>query len=231
MYKNLIRLLKSRYQTFEYNFGWSDYVWLIDGWVARCAVAVPILGYLILFNDFVTKHISFNILADENFRSFGLENALRLQLIYFGLIFLGLSNVIYRFKRPYLMKFGKNEMEYANTALSFFTYAEFLHIHQRIRDRGHRSLYGKYYDNDWDGFSNLAIGESPGRGPTNNADWAVAKSRYESLLRSILLDEFYENIVKRRVWLCICIALSMFGFCLLMIPSIDLFIKVILVAF
>lgn len=78
---------RSRWSSFDYNFGWSDYVFLFDGWVAKCAMAVPIIGYLILFNDTISQHLSFNKLASEDVLGFGLSSAARLKFIYFGLIF------------------------------------------------------------------------------------------------------------------------------------------------
>ena len=83
-----MRSLKSWWQTFTYNYSWSDYVGYIDGWIPKLALSVPILGYLILFNDSVSEIISFKHLAKEEINSFGLEGASRLRLLYFGLIFL-----------------------------------------------------------------------------------------------------------------------------------------------
>ena len=82
---------RSRWSSFDYNFGWSDYVFLFDGWVAKCAMAVPIIGYLILFNDTISQQLSFNKLASEDVLGFGLSSAARLKFIYFGLIFFGFS--------------------------------------------------------------------------------------------------------------------------------------------
>ena len=51
--------LWSKLTTFFYNFGWSDYVDWLDGWIPRLSLAVPIVGYLILFNDSITKNLTF----------------------------------------------------------------------------------------------------------------------------------------------------------------------------
>jgi len=67
-----------QWSTFDYNYGWSNYIFLFDGWIAKCAMAVPVVGYLILFNDSVSQHLSFNKLAGENFVGFGLSSASRL---------------------------------------------------------------------------------------------------------------------------------------------------------
>ena len=83
----LVSYARMKWDALSYNYSWSDYIYLFDGWVAKCALAVPIVGYLILFNDGVSQYLSFKILADESSRSFGLSSVARLKFIYLGLIF------------------------------------------------------------------------------------------------------------------------------------------------
>jgi len=47
----------------------------------------------------------------------------------------------------------------------------------------------------------------------------------------MLIEKFYRNNVKKRFSLTCCIVLSTVGYCLLPVPSADLFIKVLTVAF
>jgi hypothetical protein len=102
--ERLFDSLRFKWSIFAYNYCWSDYVFLFDGWVAKCAMAVPVAGYLVLFNDAVSQHLSFNRLADESLLSFGLSSGVRLKLIYFGLILLGTANILYRLRRPFVFK-------------------------------------------------------------------------------------------------------------------------------
>jgi hypothetical protein len=192
-------------------------------------MAVPIIGYLILFNDTISQHLSFNKLASENVLSFGLSSVERLKLIYFGLIFLGSANILYRVRRPFVFKIGTNQFEYVENALKHFTVSAYIDIHGLIRHEGHHTLHGKYYDAEYDTFLNLAIGLKGERSQRDEstADWTLAKNRYEGLLRSMLIENFYRNNVKRRVSLSGCILLSLLGYALLFIPSLDLFVKVL----
>jgi hypothetical protein len=215
-----------RWSAFDYNDGWSDYLYLFDGWVAKCAMAIPIVGYLILFNDTVSQHLSFNRLADENILGFGLSPVARLKLTYFGLIFLGSANILYRIRRPFVFKIGTDQFDYVENALKHFTVSAYIDIHGLIRHEGHHTLHGKYYDAEYDAFLNLALGHKGDRSQTT-ADWTQAKSRYEGLLRSMLIENFFRNNVKRRLWLSGCILLSLLGYMLLFIPSLDLFVKVL----
>jgi hypothetical protein len=120
--------MQMRWTTFAYNYGWSNYVFLFDGWIAKCAMAVPLIGYLILFNDTVSQHLSFNKLASENVVGFGLSSVARLKFIYFGLILLGSANFLYRLRRPFVFKVGTNQFEYVEKALRHFTVSAYINI-------------------------------------------------------------------------------------------------------
>jgi hypothetical protein len=218
-----------KWLVFSYNFGWSKYILLFDGWLAKCSMAMPIVGYLILFNDSISHHISFNTLASESMIGFGLTPIARLKFVYFGLIFLGLANILYRVRRPFILKIGKDEFEYVERALRHFTVSAYIDIHGTIRYEGNHTLHGKYYDAEYDAFLNLALGEQGSARQRNEAtaDWNGAKSKYEGLLRSMLIENFARNVVTRRHSLTACLIFSFVGYFLLLIPSADLFAKVL----
>lgn len=196
-------------------------------------MAVPIIGYLILFNDSISQHISFEILVGENLLDVGLSSGARLKLIYFGLIFLGSANIIYRLRRPFVMRIGTDQFSYVEKALKHFTVSTYIDIHGMIRHEGHHTLHGKYYDADYDSFLELALGKKEGNLQRNEttADWNRAKSKYDGLLRSILIENFYRNDVTRRCYLTLCLIFALVGYIFLLAPSADLFVKVLLVTF
>lgn len=223
----MLGYLRMKWQIFVYNYQWPDYISLFDGWIAKCSMAVPIVGYLILFNDTISKHIAFNNLANEHLLSFGISSSARLKLIYFGLIFLGSSNIFYRLRRPYALKIGKNEFEYVETALKYFTVTDYIRINGEIKhsDFDPYTQHGKYYNSEFDAFLKLAIGEDK-KGDPSSIHWVEAKNRFEGLLRSMLIENFFRQKIQRRYSLTFCIVLSLIGYCLLFIPSADLFLKV-----
>ena len=213
--------------TFRYNYAWSDWVAYIDGWIPRFSLFFPIIGYLILFNDQISEMIQFKQITHQNTYDWGLNATARLRFIYYGLFFLGVSNFIYRLKKPYAFRFGRDFVEYTRTALENFTFGDFVNIHGTIRHEGHLTLDGKYYDSEWDGFAKAA--RNAGEGTDNverTGSWQDAKRQYGSLLRSILRENFFRSDTKRRVWLTCCLVLSTSGYFLLAIPSLDLFLKV-----
>jgi hypothetical protein len=225
--KRWIDYWRMKWGGFAYNYGWSSYVLLFDGWIAKFAMAVPIVGYLILFNDSISQHLSFNKLADESAVRFGLSSIARLKFIYFGLIFLGSANILYRIRRPFVLKIGTNQFAYVEKALTHFTVSSYIDINGEIQQHGHTTLHGKYCDSEFESFLNLALGARGivGR-DESSANWLAAKNKYEGLLRSMLIENFFRNNITRRVSLSFCILLSISGYTLLLIPSADLFLKV-----
>lgn len=222
---------RMRWDIFAYNYCWSDYIFLFDGWIAKCAMAVPIVGYLILFNDSVSQHISFNNLTGETISWLGLSSDARLKLIYFALIFLGTANIFYRMRRPHIFKIGTNQVDYVENALRHFTASAYIDINGTIRHEGHVTTHGKYYDADYDDFLDDALGREEGdRRGQKSGNWAAAKNKHEHLLRSMLIDNFFRYNVKRRGSLTACIMVALIGYVLLFIPSVDLFLKVLAVS-
>jgi hypothetical protein len=223
-----IRSIKSRWDTFIYNYQWSDYVRYIDGWIPKLALTVPVLGYLILFNDQVSAFIEFSTITGEKAETYGLEGIHRLRLLYFGLIFLGISNFIYILRKPYQFKFGVSFTDYSRTCLEIFTVSDYVYMHGEIRDKGHISTRGKYYDSEWEGFLDAATHTGEGtKNVERDGNWEESKRIYGSLLRDILYETFLRYDRGRRGWLTVCIFISTIGYACLLLPSLDLFIKVV----
>jgi hypothetical protein len=221
-------MIQGKLQGFWYNFGWANWASYIDGWIPRFSMFVPVIGYLILFSDQIGGAIQFQNLAGQA-HDFGLTGPERLRFVYFGLFALGISNLIYRLKRPYLFRFGTTSIEFSRTAMESFTFGDFLSFHNQIRDKNHYTLDGKYYDSEWEGFRDAA--NNPGEGTSHverTGHWENAKSQYGSLLRSILSETFFRENVQKKNWLVFCIFLSTSGYILLAAPSLDLFIKVVI---
>lgn len=230
MIKNVKKIksnIRSKISVFTYNFGWSDYIYLFDGWSARSAAIVPVIGYLIIFNDGISNHLSFNNIAgpEDGY----LNSKERLKLIYFGLIGLGVSSILYRIRRPYIFKLGTDEFEYVERGLRHFIAPDYIDLHHTIRNEGHYTRHGKYSDQRYEEFYRDAFGErdQSGKITTPPRGWVEVKSQHEYLLRSMLIENFFRNNVNRRISMTFCLLLSVFGYFLLAIPSLDLFLRIL----
>lgn len=104
----------------------------------------------------------------------------------------------------------------------------FMELHSEIRSEGHRTLGGKYYDTEWNGFVELARGVGEGTDDVREpANWEAARSRYEHILRGILVDAWFRRCTMKRLRLTFLILVSSFGYALISLPSVDLFFAVL----
>ncbi len=225
IFEQLRRYYEMKWHIFTYNFSWPDYLPLFDGWLARTAVAIPFFGYLILFNDSVSDHLTFKTLTRADQDVFGLSTSARLKFVYLGLLFLFAANVFYRVRRPYVLRLGRDQYEYVEAALKHFTVSHYININDTIRHSGFDpyTQNGKYHDADFEKFVDSALSKN---GIDTGFHWADAKAKYENLLRDILIENFFRNKIATRKSLTACIFLALFGYGLLLVPSADLFIKV-----
>lgn len=97
-----------------YNRSWHN----IDDWAqhpaVRFTVVIPVIGWFILFNDDAAGSAEFKIIVDSE-GLFLLPSALRLQLVYLGLLFIAASVSSYYWFRPSVLKKAKNQQDAENS--------------------------------------------------------------------------------------------------------------------
>lgn len=224
---NIFDKIGSKWDTFIYNYSWSYWIGYIDGWIPKLSFTVPLVAYLLLFNDYVVQNLEFSTMLSPETLNDGLNSSERLRFIYFGLIFLGISNFIFRVTKPKFLNYGTNLIDYTKTCIDTFTFERFLNLHREIKDSIHITLEGKYDTERWNEFEKIAVNKE-GIYDLNveTADWEKAKLKYGSLLRSILYEIYFRRNIQKRHWLTLCVFLSTFGYILLLIPSFDIFIRI-----
>ena len=229
--------VSSKWSIFRYNFGWSNFAWLFENWIAKSTFLVPILGYVILFNDQIAALVKFDTIANETALDFGLSAIDRLRLIYLGLLFVGVAQASYMYFRPSILKFSSDIRGYVDYGLNYFTLGDFLGLHDAIgySDSGPISGYGDYSTREWEDFIRQASGtveSSTGSDKTavsvsKGANWSSAKAKHEDLLKSILKETFAKRDRQKRILLSCTLSIVTCGYLLLLVPSADLTIKVL----
>ena len=180
----------------------------------------------------MSELLIFDEIANEDTLSFGLSGLQRLRILYFGLIFLGISNFIYHINKPRHFKLGTNLADYTKVCLEVLNLGDYSQMHHTIREEGHLTPNGKYYDSEWDGFEESATNTNEGTDQVlRDGYWEGAKRKYGGLLREILAENYFRYDIKQRFWLSLCLTLSTIGYALLLVPSLDLFIKVCVSSF
>lgn len=211
---------------------WSKYVSYIDGRISRFSLFVPIIGYLILFNDQISEAITFKTITNSNELESELTGLQRLQLIYFGFISLGLSNLFFKISKPKTFNIATNYMEFTNKHIESSNFMVFDDMYEHTKNRPHILSFQIFQDqyktfkDDYhlDKIRNTNDDDIHVKNPKN---WQVITNKNGDFLRSLLEKFFIDNDKSRNIPLSICIILSTLGYSLLAIPSIDLFIKVI----
>lgn len=235
----MISWIRLKWDTLSYNFSWDQFTWYLNGNVAKAARFVPIVGYLVIFNDYVTDQITFQNLTNEVQSTLFLDPDVRLRLIFFGFLFLAAANALYFLMRPYTIKIGESSEEFSEYYLNQVPSHVFLRLHQEIRQEEHWTPDGKYFDDDWNLFWREAQWPFSGQNQLekhsklsdlngyDRVDYEQAKNRHKSVLLSILRETYFRESRKRRPQLVLVIALATFGYAMLLVPSIDLTGRVI----
>ena len=155
----------------------------------------------------------------------------RLKLLYLGLSLIGAAAILYRISRPSVLAFAVDKYDYVEKGFQNFVFSNYVQIHSSIQEsnRGHVTPHGDYTYSEWQGFYDTAMGvkgKSPEGEEPAASNWVEAKAKYENLLRSMLLETHFKANISRRFYLVSCLFMSLFGYLLLLMPSVDLFIRV-----
>ncbi len=228
-----------------YNLNWEKFLPLLDNRISQLAPLSSIVGYLIYLNDILTEHMGFNLVTGSEASTLGLSFRNKLILIYIGLLLIAIGRFLFLWRRPNVIRFGPSREQWCDHAMKTLTAQDFFSFHQDIRQNGHRTLYGKYNDNDWTAFWEDANWKmSSVMDPSNDTslrtsyneqlresrkhvDYYAARLRHESLLRSILIDRYDELAASHKLGLILSILFSSVGFVFFLLPNFDLLLTVI----
>ncbi|MDU9004919.1 hypothetical protein [Sedimentitalea todarodis] len=211
----------------------------LSGKTAQAMPLIPIIGYVVLFNDTIARHLNFEEITDGSGTLF-IGSQTRIQLIYFGLVFLGAASFWFRCSCPSTIKIASDEYEYRDFAFLKYSIREFFTIYLMIEGK---SGFGKYDDTSFDrdnlsDFVDSAMDGSMTAVATmsdeeiffalkniRNRDKATA---VHSEMLSAVLDRFYliENIRYPVQVTALSIFLAISSICLLL-PSVDVFVSVL----
>lgn len=84
--------------------------------LARVVGLVPLIGYLILFNDEIADIITFRTIAGAQYDSispFFLSSIVKLRLVFFGSLFVFLANIIFKLFSPKELQLSKGDLEFS----------------------------------------------------------------------------------------------------------------------
>ena len=127
-------------------FTWDKLRPILRSDLSRATIAIPIVGYLIVFNDTVFETISFESITNSH-GTLIFSPRTRLQLIYFGLLIIASSTIWFRYRSPAQVLLAADVFGYQRTAFEDYSIYEFVQIFFRLeRDHG----FGKFDDTQFD---------------------------------------------------------------------------------
>jgi hypothetical protein len=95
---------------------WSSVKGVASNDLTRIVGLIPLVGYLILFNDEIAKFISFDMIAGVGHDAaspFVLGNIIKLRLVFFGSLFVLFSYLIFRVFRPSVLERSNGDLEFS----------------------------------------------------------------------------------------------------------------------
>ncbi len=95
---------------------WQSVERVANNDLARVVALVPIIGYLILFNDQIAEIASFRMIAGVEPGAetpFFITGLAKMRLAFFGSLLLLFSNLIFKVFRPKVLELAKGDMEFA----------------------------------------------------------------------------------------------------------------------
>lgn len=220
-----------------YGFSWSSYIGVLDNPATRASLPATAVGYAIYLNDIAVENFGFSLATKDTQSVLSLSTLDKLYLFYFGALLVALGRVVYLLGRPRVIKKGPSLEEWVAYGMSEFTAADFFRLYSDIEENGHRTPYGKYYTDDWEAFWEDAVWKQSGqslssddqtkRATRERVDYSASKTRHENLLRSLLIDRYAEYSATNKPALLLAIILTIPGYILFILPSVDLALTIL----
>lgn len=103
--------------------------------IARYSGLIPVVGYLILFNDQLAGSLSFNQFAGANLDGktpFLIDNLTRLRMLFFGGLLLLVSYVIFRLTAPPIVRISSDEFQFSERLMTSYSLGEVILIESEV---------------------------------------------------------------------------------------------------
>ena len=187
---------------------------------------VPLVGYLILFNDQIANLASFDTIAnaqDDNFSPFLLSSLVKLRFVFFGSLLVLLSNLTFNLFRPPVLEQSKGDIEFSARVRDSYSVYEIASMEEQVLSDDWKPRSPFYWE---------ILGEVRSTKPKVSGfrpDARVAMFRDHADYIHFLAREWWSGMIHTyRSARVIALAFGVVGYSLLAIPTIDISQAVIL---
>lgn len=205
--------------------------------IIKLTMLAPFIGYLILFNNELANYFVLStelIGVSSDAITTDKENISRLYYLYYGLITLGVSSILFSFCCPSVIKDHENEFNYINSEVKIFTTNRValahLEISKSLPSESEESKLLEKFVNNFNSSTDHANASFSG-GMSSNFDFQGVvneKKSNESKAYTDILNLYWDFKNTSGIALrSIILVMYILGFMLVLIPSINVFWKVI----
>lgn len=199
---------------------WSSVEKIASNDLTRVIGLIPLVGYVILFNDELANLASFEIIAgvdDSNISPFFLTSLAKMRLVFFGSLFLLLANVAFRYFGPRVLRHSKDDMEFSRRVRDCYSVHELASMEEEVFSERWKPRISPF----WSVF-----------GSTRSRKKVV--SGYRQDVRAHMFDKHgdYINFLAREWWAgqmhtyriirILSLVLGCIGYFLLALPTLDI---------
>ena len=155
--------MSSGHQTERYFFQWPFLEQLANNQVGRLVSAIPIVGYLILFNDQFANAVSFHSIAGsshENQSLFWFNSIFKLRSAFIGSLLILFANILFAAFAPKVLKASKDDLQFSERVFESYSKDEIVQIESEVTEQNWKlrtpwllqdNRDGLYWENDSEG--------------------------------------------------------------------------------
>lgn len=189
--------------------------------LVKFAAAIPVFGYLILFNDSVLGSLSFSKIAGVDPTGadpFWLSSVTKLRFAFFGGIFMLVASSLQAWRSPRALAFSSNDFEFSEHVVTTYSFGEIVAMQKEVLsdkwqwrtplmrnlDRHARANDAKHPD--YSGY----------------ADKTIILRKGQDYLRGLSREWWDGQMHKDPAWRYAILSIASIGYAMLLIPTLDI---------
>lgn len=213
----------------EYAFWqWNSIQSIAGNDLTKLIAAIPIVGYLILYNDQFATALSFESIAgtlDAATSPFWMESVTKLRLSLFGSLLVLTSNLIFRACNPKVLTIATGELDFCEKVISNYSRTEITNIEKQVISENW-VIRTDLFNEDGGAFNYDNEGNKRSRVSGFNNRQYLMRERSEYI--RYIAREWWEGQMHSK-WFAryICLLLAIIGYGMLFVPTLDILQAVI----
>jgi len=209
-------------------FQWISIQSIAGNDLTKLIAAIPIVGYLILFNDQFATALSFKTIAgshDSATSPFWMESVTKLRLSLFGSLLVLTSNLVFRVYNPKVLTIASGDLDFCEKVVSNYSRTEIIDIEKQVISDSWVIRSNLFNEDGGTGFSYIKDKKTSRISGFNNRQYLMReRSEY---IRNIAREWWAGQMHSRWIARYACLLFAVVGYLMLFIPTLDILQAVI----